>query len=153
MNETKYILKKRPEVFVWNNLQNNDAMTDNGREALRIPPFTTGSPVPGPRPDKVPETETETPLPRTVRIKFKGENASRWGKPEGVHSLECRWIIARSPPGLIEELVHSEFATRSLLELVFDENKRGARLYFAVRWEGGNGKKGPWSEIFSVVIP
>jgi hypothetical protein len=151
-NEKKNLLKKRLEVFVRNNLQNNDAMTDNGREALRIP-IHDRKPTPRPAPDKVPETETETPLPRTVRIKFKGETASRWGKPEGIHGLECRWIIAESPPARIEELVHSEFVTRSPLELVFEEDKRGSRLYFAVRWEGNNGKKGPWSEIFSVVIP
>jgi hypothetical protein len=151
-NETKDLLKKRLEVFVRNNLQNNDAMTNNGREALRIP-IHDRKPTPRPAPDTVPETETETPLPRVVRIKFKAENAARRGKPEGVHGLECRWITAESQPALIEELLHSEFATRSPLELTFDEDRRGARLYFAARWEGNNGKKGPWSQIMSAVIP
>jgi hypothetical protein len=151
-NEKKELLRKRLEVYVRNNLQNNDAMTNNGREALRIP-IHDRNPTPRPAPDTVPETETETPLPRTVRIKFKGETAPRWGKPEGVHGLEFRWIIAGVPPERIEDLVHSEFATRSPLDITFDEDKRGKRLYFAVRWEGGTGKKGPWSEIFSAVIP
>lgn len=36
-NQKKGALKKLEEVFVRNNLQNHDAMTDNGRKALRIP--------------------------------------------------------------------------------------------------------------------
>jgi hypothetical protein len=41
----------------------------------------------------------------------------------------------------------------SPLELTFDENERGKRVYFAVRWESGTVKKGPWSNILSAVIP
>jgi hypothetical protein len=43
--------------------------------------------------------------------------------------------------------------TRSPIELVFDENQRGKKLYFVVRWENGPKHKGKWSEIFMVIIP
>ncbi|MDR0599186.1 MAG: hypothetical protein LBG84_03770 [Treponema sp.] len=151
-NEKKGLLKRRLEVYVRNNLQNNDAMTDTGREALRIP-IHDRNPTPRPAPDRAPEMETETPLPRRVRIKFKDANSPRWGKPRGAHGLECRWLIAEAPPARIEDLVHSEFATRSPLDLNFEEDRRGRRIYFALRWEAGSGKKGPWSEIFSAIIP
>jgi hypothetical protein len=79
--------------------------------------------------------------------------AKRWGKPPYVHGIECLWLIADTPPQKIGELIHSAFATRSPLVLSFDEDQRGKRLYFAVRWESGTVKKGPWSEIFNAVIP
>jgi hypothetical protein len=37
--------------------------------------------------------------------------------------------------------------------MTFDEDQRGKRLYFAVRWETGAVKKGNWSDIFSAIIP
>jgi hypothetical protein len=44
-------------------------------------------------------------------------------------------------------------STRSPLELTFDENERGKRVYFTARRESGTVKKRPWSDIFSAVIP
>jgi hypothetical protein len=151
-NEKKALLIKREEVFVRNNLQNNDLMTDNGRKQLRIPIYDS-KPTPVPKPESVPEVEVATPLPRTLRLRFRAENAKRWSKPAGVHGLECLWVIAGTPPVKIEELLHSAFATKNPLELVFDEDQRGKRVYFAVRWESGTVKKGPESEIYSAVIP
>jgi hypothetical protein len=127
-------------------------MTDNGREELRIPIYDH-TPTPHPAPPTIPEIEITTPLPRTLRIKFRSENAPRWGKPAGVHGLECLWVIAEAPPAKIGDLLHSAFSTRNPLELGFDEDQRGKRVYLAVRWENGAAKKGPWSDIFSAVIP
>jgi hypothetical protein len=133
-NEKKKQLIQMEEVFVRNNLQNNDAMTDNGREECRIP-IHDKTPSAHPVPDTLPDVEIETPLPRAVQIKFRALNAARWGKPEYVHGLECLWLMSDTAPTKIEELLHSEFATSSPLELVFDEDQRGKRMYFAVRWE------------------
>jgi hypothetical protein len=124
-NEKKAALKKAEGIFVRNNLQNNDAMTNNGREAL----------------------------PRTIQIKFRAGGIARWGKPEYARGFECRWAMADAPPARIEELSRSESATRSPLEMTFEEDQRGRRLYFVTRWENGAAKKGPWSEILSAVIP
>jgi hypothetical protein len=151
-NEKRAALKKAEEVFVRNNLQNNDAMTNSGREALRIPIYDR-NPTPHPKPSTIPDTEVTTPLPRTIEIKIRAENAARWGKPEDVQGLEFCWVIADSPPEKIADLIHSDFATRTPLSLVFDEDQRGKRLYFATRWENGTVKKGKWSDIFSAVIP
>jgi hypothetical protein len=37
--------------------------------------------------------------------------------------------------------------------LTFEEDERGKKVYFAVRWESGAGKKGLWSDIYSAIIP
>jgi hypothetical protein len=151
-NEKKERLIHLEEAFVRNNLQNNDAMTDNGRRELGIPIHDdTRTPVPAP--DGIPEIEIETPHSRTVRIKFRDEHAARWGKPKHVHGLECVWAFLDEPPAHVKDLSHSEFATRSPLELVFEENEPGKKMYFAARWDTGAMKKGKWSDIFSVIIP
>jgi hypothetical protein len=151
-HEKTALLRHLEEVFVKNNLQNNDRMTDSGRAALRIT-IRDPHPTPRPKPSGIPEVEVETPHPRVVRIKFRDQNAARWSKPENVHGLECLWLVSDTPPALVEDLLHSAASTRSPLEFSFEENERGKRLYFAVRWENGPEKKGDWSEIFSAVIP
>jgi hypothetical protein len=136
-NEKKSQFIRLEEVFVRNNLQNNEVMTDDDRKALRIPIHDT-TPTPHPAPDTIPELEVATPHPRTVRIKFRDEHRARWGKHQYVHGLECLWLIADAPPAQVKDLLHSEFATRSPLELVFEEDEQG---------------KGLWSDIYSAVIP
>jgi hypothetical protein len=151
-NEKKKQLIHLEEVFIRNNLQNNDAMTDIGRKELGIPIHDT-KPTPVPAPDSIPEIEIETPHPCTVQIKFRDEHATRWGKPEHVHGLECVWEFAETPPAKVSDLIHSDFATKNPLELVFEEDQRGKKVYFAARWETGAMKKGKWSDIFSAIIP
>jgi hypothetical protein len=104
-------------------------------------------------PEDIPDVEVQTPHPRTVRIRFRYRNAARWGKPKNVRGIECQWIIAGSPPLSVDDLLHTATATRNPLELVFEENQRGKKIYFAVRWEAGATKKGKWSDIFYVIIP
>jgi hypothetical protein len=151
-NEKKKQLIHLEEVFIRNNLQNNDAMTDNLREALGISIHDT-KPTPVPAPEGIPEIEIATPYPRTVQIKFRDEHAARWGKPEHVHGLECVWELMEEPPVKVGDLLHSDFATKNPLELVFEEDQRGKKVFFAARWETGAMKKGKWSDIFSAIIP
>ncbi|MDR1326470.1 MAG: hypothetical protein LBK00_10585 [Treponema sp.] len=151
-NEKKALLRKLEAEFIRFHLQNNDKVSDNGRRELGIPVYDK-TPTPHPAPDTVPDIEIDTPHPRTLRIRFRHKNSSRWGKPKFVHGLECQWVIMDEPPTSIEDLIHSAFATRSPLELTFDEDQRGKRVYFVVRWESGTVKKGPVSDIFSAIIP
>ena len=119
---------------------------------LGLKPFDT-HPTPSPDPDTIPQIEVVLPAPRTLHIRFRAENSKRWGKPAGVHGIECLWVIADTPHTKIKDLLHSIFATKNPLELTFDEDERGKRVYFVVRWENGTVKKGKWSEIFNVIIP
>jgi hypothetical protein len=127
-------------------------VTDEDRTAMGIPNKDTRL-TPVPKPDDIPEVEARTPSPRTLSFRFRRDTMKRWGKPSGVHGLELAWLISDTPPKEVEELVHSAFATRSPLELSFEESQRGKRLYYAVRWETGTVKKGKFGDIFSVFIP
>jgi hypothetical protein len=60
--------------------------------------------------------------------------------------MECLWVIADTPPVKVRNLLHSAFTTKTPLELVFEEDQRGKRLYFAVSLEGGAAQKGKWSD-------
>ncbi|MDR2537800.1 MAG: hypothetical protein LBC46_05795 [Treponema sp.] len=150
-NEKKALLLHREEVFVRNNLQNNDVMTDDGRRSLRIP-IHDKSASPIPEPDTIPEIKVFTLYLRTLLFRFKDAHAARWGKPEHIHGLELVWVIADTPPARVKDLLHSAFATRNPLELVFEEEDRGKKVYFAARWETNSGKKGKWSEIQFAII-
>jgi hypothetical protein len=127
-------------------------VTDEDRTAMGIPNHDS-HPTPTPRPEDIPEVEAQTPKPRTLRFRFRRANMKRWGKPDDVHGMELVWLISDTPPVKVAELVHSSFATRSPLELVFEEDQRGKRLYYAVRWETGTVKKGEFSDIYSAIIP
>jgi hypothetical protein len=151
-NAKKKEARKMVAIFVRNNLQNNYAMTDEGRTALGIP-IHDSTHSPQSEPKTIPVVETETPQPRVIRIKFRAENAERWGKSDDAHGLECKWVLSDTAPTHIDDLIYSEFATSSPMELVFDESDRGKKIYFAVRWENGTAKKGRWSDIMSAIIP
>ncbi|GHU49867.1 hypothetical protein FACS1894200_08980 [Spirochaetia bacterium] len=151
-NQKKAELIAMEAVFVRNNLQNNDFMTDAGRTELQIP-IHDKIYTPHGAPAGVPDIEIETPLPRTVRVCFRALNALRWGKPEDVHGLECLWSLLDAPPERVSDLLHSTFSTATPLDLVFEDDQRGKRIYFAVRWESDTNKKGSWSEIFSAIVP
>jgi hypothetical protein len=127
-------------------------VTDEDREAMGIP-NKDPKPTPIPAPSGIPEVVVEIPHPRIIHIRFKAVNAERWGKPEGVTSMECVWVLAGTPPANISDLVHTALSSRSPLTLSFEENERGSHCYFAVRWLTGTIKAGDWSEIFHVIVP
>jgi hypothetical protein len=140
------------EKFIKYHLQNNDLIDNAGLVALGL--YVPGSKrIPWPVPSEIPSTTVKLPAIRKVQIWFKGVNAKRWGRAEKTRNILCHWIISDTPPTRISDLLHTTTATRSPLEFEFEEDQRGKRLYFAVCWEAGPGKRGPWSEIFMVIIP
>jgi hypothetical protein len=92
---------------------------------------------------------------------FHDEGAAERGKPDDVCGMELAWDFERwswrdfrrKPPQNVSELRSRTSSDKSPLELTFDEEKRGKRLYFCMRWEGVTGLKGPWSDIAGAYIP
>jgi hypothetical protein len=104
-------------------------------------------------PPGFPEAESDTSVLRQVTIRFWDSLTKKRGKPHGVHGAEIRWAILDHVPLSVNELVNSDFDTASPFTLVFDETQRGQRLYFCLRWETTTNLKGPYSEIYSAIIP
>jgi hypothetical protein len=144
--DTKVLFVPKLEVFIKNDLQNND-LVDNAalvELGLNVP---SGTHTPWPTPSEIPSTTVKTPAIRKVQVWFKGINSKRWGRLAKTKNLRCQWLISDTPPTRISELLHTEIATSNPLEFTFEEDQRGKRLYFAVCWEAGPKKRGPWSEI------
>jgi hypothetical protein len=108
--------------------------------------------TPWPKPTEIPSTTVKTPAIRKAEIWFKGVNAERWGRLEKTTNIRCQYLIGGPPPTRISDLLHTKTAAHNPIEFEFEEDQRGLRVYFAVCWEAGPDKCGPWSEIFVFVI-
>jgi hypothetical protein len=104
-------------------------------------------------PETYPDAKVDTLIIRQITIHFWDSATKKRGKPHGVHGAEiCRAILDHEPRSE-KELTNSDFNTASPFTLKFDENQRGKRLYFCLRWESGTSLKGPFGEIYSAIIP
>jgi hypothetical protein len=106
-----------------------------------------------PAPDTYPDFDIDSSIIRRLSILFRDHGSTARRKPHGVHGVEIRWCILDAAPKDISDLRYSVFDTRSPFSFEFDEHERGKIVWFCLRWESTNGKKGPWSEIQSAIIP
>jgi hypothetical protein len=90
---------------------------------------------------------------RRLTLKYMNEENRSRSKPKGIHGAEILWGVLPAPPETVEELVHSDFSIRSPHTFEFDDKQRGLTAYFVLRWENTRGQKGPWSKIYSAIIP
>jgi hypothetical protein len=150
-NDAKKAAKKALRAFV-NQYLRFPPVTDEDRTAMGIPNRDT-HPTPGKKPKDIPETEVRMPKPRVLEFRFRRAGNKRWGKPDDVHGMELKWLITDTQPARIEELTGSEFATKSPLVMNFEEDQRGKRLYYIVRWETNTVLKGDFSEILLAIVP
>jgi hypothetical protein len=74
-------------------------------------------------------------------------------KPYGVHGVLIRWQISEKPPVDIQEFVHVSFSTRTPFKLTFQPHDRGKIVWFRLCWENNRGQHGPWSDLYSSIIP
>ncbi|AHF92137.1 hypothetical protein OpiT1DRAFT_01428 [Opitutaceae bacterium TAV1] len=130
----------------------NDDLTNGDRQLLGLPPRKEGR-TPILPPDDYPEAWFDTSILREVHAHFRPRGSEHRAKADLMHGAEAAWSFLDSPPTDVEQLIRSAFDTRSPLKLTFKESERGKTLYIAFRWEAPNGSKGPWSPIYSVVIP
>jgi hypothetical protein len=90
---------------------------------------------------------------RQVAVYLRELAGDKRGKPTKVHGAQILYEIRDEPPAVAEDLRHSSFATITTMVYTFTEAERGKRVYFAARWENSSGKKGPWSDVISAIIP
>ncbi|MDR1103357.1 MAG: hypothetical protein LBL42_06325 [Tannerella sp.] len=145
--------EKRLRAYVKEHLAFNHLLTDADRRALGI-----NVPEPGPHPPH--------PLPTSFPILTFGTQTAAWlymhlidsvtkhrAKPFGVQGAEYRCGICETPPVNPEDLPEVGFITR--WPHIFKFRKEDSSKIFCVcaRWENTRGEKGPWSEIYRVIIP
>ncbi|MDR0667967.1 MAG: hypothetical protein LBF90_05045 [Prevotellaceae bacterium] len=144
-------LEKETRQTVNEYLTYNHLVTDEDRDGFGLPIHKSGR-TPAPVAGNAPWVTAGAHGPRVVRIDF-GESPTSAAKPEGQHCVELASVIAETRPPEVDDLIHSAVDTHTPLLLTFKESERGRTLWFAARWENTRGEKGPWSDIFSVIIP
>jgi hypothetical protein len=157
-NVAKKVLEKHIRKSVGEYLIRNHLLTEEDLKLLGLPIHkTTRSPVPPPT--ALVELKLRQLPGFRVEVNFAPESVDaaekehREAKPYGVRGVEIRWAILPAPPKSLDDLVHSEFDTRTPYIFQFDLPESGKKLYLCARWENTTGQKGPWNEIHSVTIP
>jgi hypothetical protein len=134
-------------------LRFNENVTDEDRVNLGItvPDTTPTSPH---DPETMPVvTRIDSSIIMRIILHDKDSMSGRRAKPYGIHGVEIRWAILDAPPVTTADLIHSEFSTRTPHTFICEENQRGKTVWFCLRWENSRGQKGPWSELYSAIIP
>jgi hypothetical protein len=139
------------ELYIF--LKANPLVKNDDLLLMDLPERSTAKPTPAPDPATVPEAEVALPSPGVVIIHYRDSGANKRAKPEGVHGVEIAWAVLDTPPARWAELTNSVFDTKTPYTLTFENDQRGLKLYYALRWENTRGVKGNWSEIYEAVIP
>jgi hypothetical protein len=151
-DEAKDSAKNAMRDFANGSIRFNKQMTPEDKQVYGIRP-KNATQTGGSEPESYPEAEPDTSVLRQVTIHFWDNVTKKRGKPHGVHGAEIRWAILDHDPASVDELTNSDFDTASPFTLKFDENQRGKRVYFCLRWETNTNVKGPYGEIYSAIIP
>jgi hypothetical protein len=131
----------------------NPAVSDLDRLSMEVPSEHHAPASPVPDPTTVPEAEVELSLIRWLIIHYRDKGSKSKAKPHGIHGAEIRWGVSDRPLKDPNEMPHSDFDTASPFKLEFTEQDRGKMVYFGLRWENTRGRKGPWSEVYSAIVP
>jgi hypothetical protein len=130
----------------------NPVITDAQRLAMGLHVRDT-TPTSVPVPTTRPELNIDVLDARRLKLLFRDMGSESKAKPYGVNGAVVVYDVLDTPPTSINSLVRNVLATRTPYVLEFDESERGKRVYFAICWQNKKGKRGPWSEIESAVVP
>ena len=135
-------------------VQNNPAVTDVQRNGLGITVRKTA--------------HTAVVAPASVPVLNRADASSRCilrlfyadittpdtkAKPPGVQSCEIREQIGGTAPTDPEAMDFLTLETRAPYRADYEVTDIGKTVYFAMRWRSTRGEAGPWSQIYSAVVP
>jgi hypothetical protein len=152
-NAARKKLERNTRRAISEYLAKNHVLTDADRETLGLTVYKTTR-TPAPVALTYPYYHVDTSMIRRLIVHFRDQKeiASR-AKPPGQHGVEVRWAISEAPVVTIKNLVNTAFDTRTPFTLEFSEHERGKKVYFCLCWCNNRGRRGPWSEIVSAIIP
>jgi hypothetical protein len=134
-------------------LRKNPLVTDTDLVEMGLPKHPSGGKTPPQPPSTLIEASADTSKLGIIGINYRDMNEKGTAKPKGVHGAEIVYAILDAPPSDWSQLTNSIFDTKTPAQLVFTGEQRGKTVYFALRWENTRGDKGPWSTIYSAIIP
>ena len=134
-------------------LLNNDAISVEDKEALHIHLTAGGGGSVSPAPTSTPIISLTAEEISVLHVVYadSASPASR-SKPLNVAFCEVVCKIGELPASPAECSERYNIS-RSHESIIFTPEQRGKTLYGFARWVNKNGKQGPWSGLFSAIIP
>ncbi|MDR1867488.1 MAG: hypothetical protein LBQ77_04380 [Treponema sp.] len=151
-NETRDALKTALRAFNKGFLLYNPAVTDADKKSMDLP-LHDKKPTPHPAPDTHPIISTESKNPFELILHIHDSESEKRGKPDFASGAVLFYVVSDTPISNPEDLQKTELITRMSHTLNFSPTDRGKTVYMAGRWQNAKGDKGPWSEVYSAIIP
>lgn len=139
---------------VANTVQANPAVTDTQKAALGVTVRkTTKTPVAVP--STTPSLQRADTSTRAILRLFivDASTPDSRAKPPGVQGCEIREQIGGTAPTDPEAMHFLAIETRMPYRADFEAADVGKTVYFALRWVNTRGESGPWSQVYSAVVP
>ncbi|MDR1284494.1 MAG: hypothetical protein LBK99_27335, partial [Opitutaceae bacterium] len=133
-------------------LARNPLVHDKDRVAMGITVRKTTR-TPQPVPAKQPGMRITLVAPGRVQVSFFDLENHRRARAPFTSGVEMASALRETAPLTDADFTRSHFATRSPFTFDFDIADRGKTLWLRLRWENSRGKKGPWTDVYQVIIP
>ena len=151
-NEAKAALIHALRTYVQGYLARNPAVTDADKEAMELPLRDT-TPTPHPAPDTRPETEAEPAGKGAHRVTAVNPHTLNKEKPHLVTGV----AFAHRVRGADESVsaagaMPSEYQASTTRIFQYTEQDYGKVADYAAAYENSTGKRGPWSNVTSLLI-
>ncbi|MDR0562663.1 MAG: hypothetical protein LBG73_08235 [Spirochaetaceae bacterium] len=151
-NEAKSALTHALRGYVQGFIARNPAVTDEDKEKMSLP-LHDGTPTRRPAPDIRPETEAEPSGKGAHTVTAINPHTRTKEKPPLVAGIAfaCRVRKAEEPKPRAEDMP-SEFQTGAVKAYQYPETDYGKVADYATAYENSTGKRGPWSNVISLLI-
>lgn len=135
-------------------VQANPNVTDAQKELLGITVRKTTR-TPAPIPSTTPSMQRIDTSTRGILRLFivDASTPESRAKPPGVQGCEIREQIGGTEPVDPNTMPLLVIETRPRYRADFAPTEVGKTVYFALRWINTRGEHGPWSEVYSAVVP
>lgn len=133
---------------------NNDAISANDKEALHVHYLGSGGTSSSAAPTTTPVVTLSAEEISVLHPVFSDSaSPASHSKPANVAFCEINYKIDGPAPVNPAECPERANITRSHEAIVFTPAQRGKTVYAYARWVNRNGKFGPWSGLFTAIIP
>ena len=151
-NESKAALIHALRTYVQGYLARNPAVTDADKEAMELPLRDT-TPTPHPAPDVRPDVEAEPAGKGEHRVTAVNPHTLNKEKPPLVTGVSfAHRVRGADEPVSAAEAMPSEYQTGASRVYQYAQADFGKVADYAAAYENGTGKRGPWSNVTSLLI-
>jgi hypothetical protein len=153
-NEVRKQLEKASRELVQGFLARNPNVTNLDREAMGLNVYdTTPTAVSDPRGQAIADISYPGRTQLLLTVKHVESTPSDNKAEHGCRIYHSVVAHGETPPQSGQDLHESRFSRQKKVQFSFLPADSGKTAYFAIRYENGKGKTGPWGPLFSAVIP